>query len=436
MSQAQIQPINSLSPFIGRWWIKARVIDKSPKRTWSKPTSQGQLFSITLIDESNVAIRATIFQEGVDKYFDKIENEKVYIFTKGTVKNANKRFSNLPNDYELSFDQNSEITPAGDDNTIVRQKFSITPIGELAQKEKNSTVDLCCAIMEVGELASITTKAGESLKKRPIVVADQSGAQVELTLWQDTAENFDLPVGSIVGVKSARVGDFNGVTLSLTQGGSVTANPENLPQVQDVRAWSQGNAGGALTNLTTKFGGGGGGGGHDQRKTFSSIKEENLGLSEKPDFLTVRATLTYIKQENMWYPACKTCNKKVRPTGPNDSSFHCDKCIGETTASYRYIISCTANDHTGSTWLTAFQDVGAGLLGMEAEALHAAAEKDPGEVPRVCKAVCFKPYTIRLRAKEESFGDERKMKCVIQRIEKVNFRTESQLLLKEIARYL
>ena len=35
---------------------------------------------------------------------------QVYIFSKGTVKNANKKFSTLANDYELSMDQNTEIT--------------------------------------------------------------------------------------------------------------------------------------------------------------------------------------------------------------------------------------------------------------------------------------------------------------------------------------
>ena len=133
-----------------RWSIKARVIDKSAVKTWNNARGSGQLFSMTLIDEQKDAIRATVFQEGVDKYFDKIQNEQVYIFSKGSVKNANKKFSTLTNDYELSLDANSDVTPAADDNTIVRQKFTIVSIANLSHKEKNSSVDLCAVVSDIG----------------------------------------------------------------------------------------------------------------------------------------------------------------------------------------------------------------------------------------------------------------------------------------------
>ena len=43
----QVQPIDSLTPFLGnKWWIRARVTDKSDIRRWNKPQSQGQLFSL------------------------------------------------------------------------------------------------------------------------------------------------------------------------------------------------------------------------------------------------------------------------------------------------------------------------------------------------------------------------------------------------------
>lgn len=431
----QIQPISSLSPFIGRWWIKARVIDKSPKKTWNNARGSGQLFSMTLVDENKDAIRATVFQEGVDKYYDMIENEKVYIFSKGQIKNANKKYSTLTNDYELSMDQNTEVSAAPDDNSIVRQKYTIVPIASLTAKEKNTTVDLCAVVTEVGELSSIVTKAGETMKKRVLTFADQSEAQVECTVWQEKAENPGVVQGSIIAAKSCRLSDWSGISLSLTAQGSLVVDPD-IEQADALRQWVASKDGQitATTSLTMK--GGGGGGVSDERKCFSAITTENLGTRDdgKPDYLSVRATLTYIKQENMWYPACPTCNKKVIQVSDGDM-YRCDKCEKNTDASFRYIVQLTANDHTGSQWLTAFQDVAEPLLGIDAKKLHEEQEKDPNFTANLCKQICFQPYMIRVRAKEETVMDEKRMKCGAMRLERINYKKESSLLLQEIARY-
>ncbi|KAH0851395.1 hypothetical protein HID58_094776, partial [Brassica napus] len=44
-----------------------------------------------------------------------------------------------------------------------------------------------------------------------------------------------------------------------------------------------------------------GGGRVDVRKTISQIKDEKLGTSEKPDWITVNATILYMKVDNFYY---------------------------------------------------------------------------------------------------------------------------------------
>lgn len=52
--------------------IKVRVTNKSQIRTWSNSRGEGKLFSCDLMDESG-EIRATVFRDMVDKYYDMIE---------------------------------------------------------------------------------------------------------------------------------------------------------------------------------------------------------------------------------------------------------------------------------------------------------------------------------------------------------------------------
>lgn len=68
-------PIISLNPYQGRWNIKARVTSKQNIRTWVNARGEGKLFSMDLADSSG-AIRATAFNEAVDKFHDMIEVNK------------------------------------------------------------------------------------------------------------------------------------------------------------------------------------------------------------------------------------------------------------------------------------------------------------------------------------------------------------------------
>ncbi|MBA0757378.1 hypothetical protein Gotri_020481, partial [Gossypium trilobum] len=92
----------------------------------------------------------------------------------------------------------------------------------------------------------------------------------------------------------------------------------------------------------------------DNRKTISQIKDERLGTSEKPDWITVVAVIAYIESDNFYYPACPfmdgclQCNKKV--TENVDGKWWCDKC------DYRYVIQLQIQDHTGTTWVIAFEE--------------------------------------------------------------------------------
>ena len=55
-------------------------------------------------------IRATAFNDAVDAHFDTLVENGVYYISKGQIKAANKQYSNVKNDYEMTFDSDTSVT--------------------------------------------------------------------------------------------------------------------------------------------------------------------------------------------------------------------------------------------------------------------------------------------------------------------------------------
>lgn len=103
-----IYPIEALSPYQNKWTIKARVTNKSEVKSWANQRGDGKLFSVTFMDETG-EIRATGFNKAVDALYEKFQEDKVYYVSKARVSVAKKKFSNLPNEYEITMEPTTEV---------------------------------------------------------------------------------------------------------------------------------------------------------------------------------------------------------------------------------------------------------------------------------------------------------------------------------------
>ena len=108
-AHANIYPIEALSPYSHKWTIKARCTNKSDIKTWHNRNGEGKLFSINLLDDSG-EIKATGFNDQCDALYDVFQEGSVYyISSPCRVQIAKKQFTNLNNDYELSFERDTVV---------------------------------------------------------------------------------------------------------------------------------------------------------------------------------------------------------------------------------------------------------------------------------------------------------------------------------------
>lgn len=312
-NSANIVPISAINPYSSKWTIKARITAKSDIRKWSNARGEGTLFSIDLLDSQGGEIRGTFFKEACEKFYPTLQEGRVYTFSGGTLKVVqNRQYSTLKNNYEITFNQNSEIIAVQDDSAIKSQVFNFVKIDAIAMVETNTTIDIIGVVRSATEVSEIVSnkQGGRTLLKRDLTLIDDSNSEIKLTLWGEKASQpFDWNSNPVAAFKSVRVGDYGGKSLSSSNSTTILINPL-IPEGEALFKWKAGFSG-ALPAGSSLTGGASQGGGldsFDKRKTISAIRDEGLGLNqEKPDYVTLKGTVVYIKHDTEpFYSACPT----------------------------------------------------------------------------------------------------------------------------------
>jgi len=424
-------PIASLTPYQNRWTIRARVTNKSAIRNYSNARGEGKLFSADLVDESG-EIRATGFNDVVDKHYELLEKGKVYYFTKGTLKTANKQYSSLKNDYEMTMNNDTVIELCTEECDLPQLQFDFKQIKDVEQVNKDALVDIVGVVKTAGDISQITTKANNrQVSKRDLSIVDQSGAAINATLWGGEAEKFEeyATRNPVVAIKGAKVSDFGGRSLSILNSSIFHVNPD-IPEAHQLRGWfDSGGMNEQATSLSGQRMEGTSGG---KFKTIAQIKDENLGMGQKADYFNVRAYCAFLRKENCMYQACPSaeCNKKVTE---ENGQYRCEKCDRTyPDFKYRLILSSNIADFSGNQWVTSFQESAEAMLGVTAKQLGDYKDNDEVQFDRVFAEASFKPFIFTLRAKMETYQDDLKLKCSSVKASSLNYKQESKRLLEEI----
>lgn len=441
----RVIPIAALNPYQNMWTIKARVTAKGELRRYNNARGEGKVFSFDLLDSDGGEIRATCFNAVADQFYNVIEAGKVYLVSRGSIKPAQKSFNHLRNEHEITLDITSVIQPClEDDNSIPKQTFNFRPISEFESMENNSIADVIGVVYSVSPTASIMRKNGTETQKRTLQLKDHSGRSIELTLWgnfcnaegQRLQSICDSGAFPVLAVKAARVNDFSGKSVGTIATSQLFVEPD-FPEAYTLREWFDKEGKNvptiSISRETASFGR------TDVRKTISQIKDEKLGISEKPDWISVCGSVSFMKVDNFCYTACplmigdRQCNKKVANNG--DGKWRCDRCDQSVDAcDFRYILQFQIQDHTGTTWVTAFQECGEEIMGVPAKDLYYLKyeEQDDEKFAEIIRKVLFTKYVFKLKVKEETFSDEQRVKSTAVKADKIIFASESRFLLDMI----
>ncbi|GJT66457.1 replication protein A 70 kDa DNA-binding subunit A-like protein [Tanacetum coccineum] len=232
----------------------------------------------------------------------------------------------------------------------------------------------------------------------------------------------------VLAIKSARVGEYNGKNLGTISTSKLFIDPD-FPEAHSIKVWFD-NGGNNLPSVSLSREN------TDVRKTVSQIKEEKLGTSEKADWITVSGNASFLKVDSFYYTACplmindRKCNKKVINNG--DGKWRCDRCDKDVDeCDYRYILQFQIQDHTGTTWVTAFEKGGEAIMGVTAKDLYCMKyeEQDDERFTEIIRNVLITKYNFKLKVKEETFNDDPRVKITVTKAEKINFSSETSFLL-------
>ena len=293
---------------------------------------------------------------------------------------------------------------------VPQVRFNFTNIGDLQSVEKDTTIDTIGILKEVGETSQIVSKTtSKPYDKRELILVDNTGFSVRLTIWGNLATTFDVTPESVVAFKGLKVSDFNGRSLSLLSSGSMTVDPD-IDDAHKLKGWydAQGRND-TFASHAGMSGSGAAGGRSDPLKTILQVKEENLGMSENTDYFSVKATIIYVKQENVSYPACSSegCNKKVIEVEPGQ--WRCERCDkSHPKPEYRYIMSINVSDHTGQLWLSCFDDVGRLVMGMSADQLMDLRENNEQASTEAFQEATCQSWIFKCRAKMDNYQDQQR----------------------------
>ncbi|KAH9387197.1 replication factor A1 [Nematocida major] len=412
--------IKELNPFQSMHWrISAKVVSKSPTRTYTKDGRPGKVFNVIVSDGTDKC-NITFFTEYVSQFVDKIELYKSYEITGGVLKLANKKYNEDVHDYEILADRSFAVTPIPETKQPVKIPSTLSKVAKLPN-QVHETVSLLVVVTETGEVSTITRRKDQvQMKKRTLSVGDESGKCVPFILWEDVCD-LNFMVGDVLLLENVRVTEYLGMPqIGLARDGVISFNPE-VPEVFRLRGWYSRNAD-SMEKAPRKSTGGG-----QKVVALEEVKSEAL------EYATVAVTLLFVPEKSVLYKSCPSegCNKKVDydPVAPD--MYFCSKCgISYEKCSYNYSANASVIDGSSSMWVSLFNESASCLFqGRSAQEMYDLSIEDADRYMEALGEPVGSDFVLNIRGKESTYNGEPCMRYSASSLRRMDYAEEAYSVL-------
>jgi len=240
----------------------------------------------------------------------------------------------------------------------------------------------------------------------------------------------------LVLIKNARVSEFNNLKgLSSSFSTKIIDRQDLIPDVPEIRQlieWKQNEF--SDDKLDSKVSQATGG----KRYLPFTIEEINTLVDKVGEaaFFDVTAYVGHIKTEtpNLFYAACPKCNRKIADDG---GIVKCDNCIQNFAQPlYRYTLSIKLSDHTGSLWVSAFDQVATVIVGQDAKSIKdLKLQQDESKITEIFRDAHHREFNFKLLAKQDSWQGAPRVKIQALRVTKIDYTNHSKDLLNQLEKY-
>ncbi|CDJ42263.1 replication factor-A C terminal domain-containing protein, putative [Eimeria tenella] len=421
--------ISSLNPYVHRWQVKARVVDKSPLQTTK---NNSRFFHVDITDCA------------------------VYCFSRGRVNVANKRFSTLSNNYELSFSADSDIKPAEDDGSIhAKRSLCTMPLRSIfnSTRECPFPTDVLAVVVEVQPISSVIARSsGEELKRRVLKVRDKSQVEMEVSLWGEQVDSIteSAPLPQVYGLTGLNIRDWRGARSASTtkssqiiKAGAGLLSSEEEASAAEMLQWYT-TTGSSLSFHNMSRGGPPSEGASNERKPVQEMSIKDIKEKNEPGTYAFIAQVRRIywkprqqqqqseqpQQDIYAYAACPTCRKKLHEDAANE--YSCYPCnTSHVTPDWRYMLLASFIDATGSLSCRCFADMGQSLLGSPASEVRGwSTEKK--EIFFDWQSILKNSFRVLVKAEFDNYNGEQRMRYTALRVDVMDSHSLALLLYQQI----
>lgn len=219
--------------------LYAKVVYKGERRHIESARFCGDVMDVILIDQEGTDIKATLYNDAIEKYEERMTVNGCYIISNFLVKQADEKFNFCKSNNVISFINSTEIVEIENGPLIADKSYNFVPINELEPSDNpNAFVDIIGIATSVGKLQEgNSSNTGKPWSLRTVTLTDMSGEVIEIPLWSEdaiqAAERFkDEPVVIFHRVR-VFLKDF---VMKMSVAGYSIVNP-TMPMANELKEW-------------------------------------------------------------------------------------------------------------------------------------------------------------------------------------------------------